>query len=234
VTDQPSSRGCARAPADLAELEQRAAALAGRSILELAREAGLGRSLDGPAVRTKGKVGALLEKVLGASAGSTARPDFPALGVELKTIPVRPDLRPRESTFVCAITLAEAERAEWRTSWARQKLSHVLWVPIVHGGPDPAEARVGTPVFWRPTPAQDDVLARDFDDAMGQIAIGGIEGLDARAGRWLQVRPKAATGRDRALAFGEEGQWIATVPRGFYLRARFTEAILRDPCALPP
>ena len=49
----------------------------------------------------------------------------------------------------------------------------------------------------------------------------------------LQVRPKAATGRTRTFSFGPEGEWIATVPRGFYLRASFTRALLSDPSALP-
>jgi len=37
----------------------------------------------------------------------------------------------------------------------------------------------------------------------------------------------------RTLAWGSEGEAIATVPRGFYLRTRFTGALLADPAALP-
>ena len=124
---------------------------------------------------------------------------------------------------------------EWSTSWVRSKLGHVLWVPIVSSAPgDPAEARrVGTPLFWRPTAEQERVLEADFDDVMGAIGIGGIEGVTAHTGRWLQVRPKAQNSRARTIAFGAEGERIATVPRGFYLRARFTEAILVDPAATP-
>ena len=48
-----------------------------------------------------------------------------------------------------------------------------------------------------------------------------------------QLRPKAAHGRVRTTVAGAEGERIATVPRGFYLRARFTGAILADPAALP-
>ena len=68
---------------------------------------------------------------------------------------------------------------------------------------------------------------------MGAIGAGNVEALTARTGRWLQVRPKAATGRTRTFSFGPEGEWIATVPRGFYLRASFTRALLRDPGAMP-
>ena len=83
----------------------------------------------------KGKVGEQIERALGASGGSTATWDFPELRVELKTIPLDASRgAPRESTFVCAVSLADADRAEWATSWVRAKLSRVLWVPVeVHG-----------------------------------------------------------------------------------------------------
>jgi DNA mismatch repair protein MutH len=199
---------------------------------EIAAALGMAAPVSG--VRGKGKVGDLLEKALGAEAGSAAMPDFPRLGIELKTIPVNEAGTPRESTFVCAISLAGAERARWETSVARAKLAHVLFVPLVGHGERPSHERlIGSPVFWRPSAEQEAVLRADFEDAMGVIGAGGIEAITARRGRFLQVRPKAATGRVRTVSFGPEGEWIATVPRGFYLRAMFTAAILRDPAALP-
>jgi DNA mismatch repair protein MutH len=219
-------------PASEGELEKRAAWLAGRTLGELA--AALGVEAPPPGARGKGKMGALLEKVLGAHAGSAPAPDFPALGVELKSIPVDDVGRPRESTFVCTISLAGADRERWETSVARAKLSRVLFVPI-HIGAERStrERRIGTALLWRPTRDQEDILRGDFDEAMGVIGAGRIEQITARAGRWLQVRPKAATSRVRTMSFGPEGEWIATVPRGFYLRASFTRALLLDPTALP-
>jgi len=221
-----------RPPASEDELRDRALWLAGRSVGELASALGLGAPVSG--VRGKGKAGDLLEKALGAEAGSAAIPDFPGLGIELKTIPVNAAGQPRESTFVCTISLADAERARWETSVTRAKLAHVLFVPLIGDGKKASNERlIGAPLFWRPTPAQEAVLRADFEDAMGIIGAGGIEAITARAGRWLQVRPKAATGRVRTISFGPEGEWIKTVPRGFYLRATFTGAILRDPSAMP-
>jgi DNA mismatch repair protein MutH len=110
----------------------------------------------------------------------------------------------------------------------------VLFVPIVVADDDHVESRlIGTSMLWRPTPAQDAVLQDDFETAMGLIGAGGIESLTARSGRYLQVRPKAATGSVRTVSLGPEGEWIATVPRGFYLRTSFTRALLRDSAALP-
>jgi DNA mismatch repair protein MutH len=219
-------------PRDEADLRRRAERLAGRSIAEIASSIGLAAPESG--THGKGRLGNLVETALGASAGCAATPDFPHLGIELKTIPVDGSGKPLESTFVCTISLANADTADWQTSLVHAKLSHVLWVPVVsERGRPAAQRRIGSPLFWRPTAEQEEILRADFEDLMGLIGIGGIEGLTARAGRWLQVRPKARTGRSRTWSFGPEGEPIATVPRGFYLRARFTAALLGNPAAVP-
>jgi DNA mismatch repair protein MutH len=129
---------------------------------------------------------------------------------------------------VASFSLADADDATWEHSPVRHKLTHVLWVPVLLGE---ADARFGAPLFWRPSQEQEQVLRADFDDIMGMVAIGNVEGLTARVGRWLQARPKAAHGAVRTLAYCDEGPQLA-LPRGFYLRARVTEALLRDPLTL--
>jgi len=215
-------------PTDEAGLLRRALALQGQSIEALSRRFGL--SLDGAPVATKGKVGELLERALGATGGSAATWDFPALRVELKTVPLGATGVPRESTFVCSVSLFDADRAEWAESWVRAKLARVLWVPIEAGA---GMRTVGQARLWSPTADQEIGLAGDFEEILGRVGAGGIEGLSARVGRWLQLRPKAAHGRVRTDAPGRDGDRVSTVPRGFYLRARFTGAILADPDALP-
>ena len=207
----------------------RAWALRGWSVEALATRMGV--DVGGARASTKGKVGELVERALGATGGSNATWDFPALRVELKTIPVDERGVPRESTFVCAVSLLDAGRAEWKTSWVRAKLTRVVWVPIRVLGD--GSRRIGEALLWSPTGEQDGVLGGDFDEIVGRIGAGHVEGVSARVGRWLQLRPKAAHGRVRTLAPGWDGDAIATVPRGLYLRARFTGAILRDAAALP-
>ncbi len=219
--------------AGVAALLARARALVGQRVGDVATS--LGVSSAGEAVRTKGTPGAILELALGATGGSTKVHDFPELGVELKTIPVDRRGVPVESTYVCTLSLADAETQEWEESWVRAKLSRVLFVPLVadDGEPWPAR-RIAEPVLWEPTTEQDAILRGDFDDVVGLVGVGRIEELTAHRGRWLQVRPKAAHGRVRTVAFGAEGEAIATIPRGFYLRPKFTGAILVDPRAVPP
>ncbi len=214
-------------------LVERAWALEGHSVAELSRA--LGEAELPAGVHTKGKLGELVERALGAHGGPGATVDFPSLGVELKTIPVDRALRPRESTFVCAFRVEEADRAEWQRSWVREKLQRVLFVPVIgaRAGASATERRFGRALLWSPTPAQDRALAHDFDDIVGLVGAGRIEELDARLGRYLQMRPKARDGSARTVAYGDDGERLGTVPRGFYLRASFTGALLRDPAALP-
>ena len=76
-----------------------------------------------------------------------------------------------------------------------------------------------------------------FVDFEGSTVSGVLEYgvVSLRGGEIVAARGRLcrATGRVRAFSFGSEGEWIATVPRGFYLRASFTRALLRDPTALP-
>ncbi len=213
------------APQSIDELMARARALAGLSLGSLSERAGLAL---GHGVHAKGKPGALLEVLLGATGGSLARHDFPDLRVELKTIPLDGKGAPLESTYVCRVPAADADRAEWTTSWAKQKLSLVLFVPIrARERRTPfAERIVGSAFLWSPSEEQDALLHADFDDIMGAIALGGAETLTAHVGRILQARPKAADGSARMRLVGPDGEAIRTVPRGFYLRPSFTASLL--------
>jgi DNA mismatch repair protein MutH len=220
------------APSSIDELMSRASALRGKTLGAILAELGLAASHD--PLRTKGSAGETMERALGATGGSTRVHDFPELGVELKTIPINVDGTPLESTYVCTLSLADAESQEWDTSWVRAKLARVLWIPTIGAhGVAWQERVVGTPLLWQPSAAQEDVLRGDFDDVVGLIGIGRIEDLTAHRGRWLQVRPKAKDGSVRTMAYGPDHEAIATVPRGFYLRARFTGVLLADPTAVP-
>src|SRR5271166_5929756 len=146
-------------PQDETELLRRARALVGQSVDSLSREWGI-HPRQVP-TRTKGKVGELIERALGATGGPHRALDFPHLGVELKTIPLDARAWPRESTFVCAFSLIDAETAEWATSWVRAKLSRVLWVPLQVDAR--GARRIGPPLLWSPSAEQESGLAHDFE-----------------------------------------------------------------------
>jgi len=212
-------------PESVNQLMERAHRLAGRNLAELATEAGI--EVPQNQKREKGWVGQLLEWHLGAQAGSRPEQDFPHLGVELKTLPLSSQGRPQESTFVCVAPLLQVCGLRWEQSNVRNKLATVLWLPIEADPQLPlAQRRVASPLLWRPSPAEEQLLRNDWENLMEQIALGQVEQISARQGEVLQLRPKAANSRALTRAIGPAGSTILTNPRGFYLRSQFTAAIL--------
>ena len=207
------------------DLLGRADALAGRDLAGLAHD--LEVAVPQRPARAKGWAGQLLELALGASAGSSPQPDFPDLGVELKTVPVDMHGRPRESTYVCVVPLADSTGLRWEDSLVCRKLARVLWVPLLcppHAGPG---ARVvGAPRLWSPSPSEAAALRADWEELMEMVALGRVAEISARLGTVLQIRPKAPNARSLGWSTDPDGRRVAVNPRGFYLRANFTRALL--------
>ena len=109
----------------------------------------------------------------------------------------------------------------------RRKLARVLWMPF-EGDRAIAlpERRIGAPLLWSPSPDEELALASDWETLMDRVVLGRVEEISAREGECLQIRPKAANAAARRLAIGASGAREPTLPRGFYLRASFTAAIL--------
>ncbi|MCY0773904.1 DNA mismatch repair endonuclease MutH [Enterobacter cloacae complex sp. 2022EL-00788] len=213
------------APVSEAQLLQQAQRLAGYTLGELAAMAGL--TIPNDLKRDKGWIGVLLERWLGASAGSKPEQDFAALGVELKTIPIDAQGRPLETTFVCVAPLTGNSGVTWETSHVRHKLKRVLWVPVEGDRQIPlAERRVGAPLLWSPDEEEERQLSQDWEELMDMIVLGQVERITARHGEVLQLRPKAANSKALTEAVGARGEPILTLPRGFYLKKNFTGALL--------
>ena len=213
-------------PATEGELSERANALAGRSLAWVADQ----RGIEVPAnlKRDKGWIGQLLESVLGATAGSRAQPDFPGLGIEMKTLPVSPLGAPRQSTYVCTAPLNSSVGTVWKESWVCRKLARVLWIPIVGNSDTPVGERiVGGPLFWSPDAEEAAALQTDWEELTELIERGEVWQIDAKRGQYLQLRPKGANSEALVWTLDEEGEWVRDMPRGFYLRARFTAQMLK-------
>jgi DNA mismatch repair protein MutH len=176
--------------------------------------------------KRKGWAGNAIEIALGATAGTKSLPDFNHLGIELKTIPFNKNGRPAESTFVTSISLLTVHQQEWHSSTCYQKLKRVLWVPVEGDSLIPFEQRrIGQAHLWSPGEQDEAILARDWLELSMMIGTGKLEAIDATMGDYLQVRPKAANARSLCYGFDSEGNRILTLPRGFYLRSRFTQTL---------
>lgn len=208
------------------ELLQRCQEIEGFSISQLAHSLQL--SIPLTQSQRKGFIGLAAELALGATAGNLCAPDFTHLGIELKTIPLNNKGKPIESTFITSIPLLTIHQQTWENSQCFAKLKKVLWLPVEGDSTIPFEhRRIGRGLLWSPTKQEETILSEDWHELSTMISTGQLEQITAKIGQFLQVRPKAAHAKSLCYGFGSDGSKILTLPRGFYLRAKFTESIIR-------
>ena len=145
---------------DLEALLAHARALVGVELGALADALGLPVPVG--RVRTKGWSGQVIEHELGVAVGGARGPDFAALGIELKTVPVTPALVPLESTAVCQIDPIAIAGESWDTSYVREKLARVLFVAleVPPGARSVGDRRVAAVRLWAPAPDEEAAAAR--------------------------------------------------------------------------
>lgn len=214
-------------PISESDLLDAAQALSGLTLAQVASDNNI--QVPQSLLRNKGWIGNLLEIALGANAGSKPTQDFPELGIELKTIPIDRTGKPLETTFVCVTPLLGIAGLQWQQSNIANKLSKVLWVPILSEKELAiGERQIGTPFLWQPSPQQNHLLQQDWEEIMEMIAMGQIDKITGKIGEVLQLRPKAANSKALTDATGPNGELIKTLPRGFYLKIPFTHDILKQ------
>lgn len=214
-------------PESEAELLSRCRMLAGKSLGQVAAE--LNILVPRSRANAKGWAGQLIERYLGASAASQPEPDFMSLGIELKTIPVNRQGRAKESTFVCTAPMTAVSGLRWSDSTVRHKLTRVLWVPIeADPGILPSNSRTGNAFLWSPSPEQARILKQDWQELVELLCFGEFDKVSAKYGKYLQIRPKAASSASLVRTTLADGETGLTLPRGFYLRTRFTNMLLAE------
>lgn len=221
------------APAALEALLAHARALVGASLADLAD--GLGLPVPVGRVRTKGWAGQIIERELGAADGGVRGPDFAALGIELKTVPVGGEGLPLESTAVCQIDPIAIAGESWESSYVRAKLARVLFVSleVPPGAPSVGDRRVQAARLWTPSASEEELLRADFELFVREyFRVGRAAEISGAQGVALQVRPKGRNSADLRRAFGPDGAPTAIGKCGFYLRPWFVGRILAD-AALP-
>jgi DNA mismatch repair protein MutH len=212
-------------PATEKILMTKAQNLAGLSLGEIAEQ--LGVMVPNDLTRHKGWVGLLLEQVLGASAGSRPEPDFPHLGIELKSLPINEQAKPLETTFVSVAPLIGLVGSTWQNCYVRKKLAKVLWVPVISPKNVAISDRiVGSPFLWSPSIEEETMLAQDWQELTDMIVLGEVEKIHGKHGQVMQLRPKAANSKAKTQAFDKHGRPFMTLPRGFYLKINFTQRLL--------
>ena len=214
-------------PDALDALLAHARALIGVELGELAEQ--LGVPVPVGAVHTKGWPGQIIEHELGVETGGARGPDFAALGIELKTVPVDERRVPLESTAVCQIDPIAIAGESWDSSYARKKLDRVLFVALETRRGQPVEQRrVSAVTLWSPTRAEHEVLRADFELFVREyFRRGRADAITGHLGRVLQVRPKGKNAADLRDGYDEQGRPTRVGKCGFYLRPAFVATLLR-------
>lgn len=199
-------------PVSREELIARCIDIAGRTVGEVAALYRV--SVPHDLKLARGFIGRLLEQALGADNKARAAPDFPALQVELKSIPIDTNGRPHQATKICQVpTMRRGHAERWEQSLLRRKLACILWIPVQSQQGEPvADHRIGNPLLRRLPPREETVLRADWEEFMDYLGTGLADHLSAELGQYLQVRAATTNGT-----------------RNFYLRTRYTERILKEP-----
>jgi DNA mismatch repair protein MutH len=161
--------------------------------------------------------------------GGARGPDFAALGVELKTVPVDARLAPRESTAVCQIDPISIAHESWPDSYVRRKLARVLFVAleVPVGVASVGDRRVSAVTSWSPSVEEEGILRDDFEFFVREFfRAGRAMQITGHHGIALQVRPKGRNAAHRRRALDESGASILIGTCGFYLRPNFVGRIL--------
>jgi len=180
-------------------------------------------------VRTKGWSGQVIEHELGVATSGARGPDFEALGIELKTVPVTPALVPLESTAVCQIDPIAIAGESWDTSYVRAKLARVLFVAleVLPGARSVGDRRVAAVRLWTPAPDEEAAMRADFELVVREyFRRGRAAEITGHLGSVLQVRPKGRDAADLRDAYDAEGRPTRIGKMGFYLRPAFVTRIL--------
>jgi DNA mismatch repair protein MutH len=212
-------------PTQVNQLMERVNRIAGMTLGEIASDFAFKTPEN--LLREKGWTGQLIEYALGASAASRPEPDFPNLGIELKTLPISYSGKPLETTYVSVTPLKGLHGLTWQNSVVKKKLNHVLWLPILaERDIAPTDRVIGNGFLWQPNAQQEKQLQQDWEELTEMIALGQVEKVNGHFGQVLQIRPKAANSQALTQAIGPEGKEIMTLPRGYYLKTHFTQQIL--------
>lgn len=174
--------------------------------------------------KNKGHLGQAIEAALGVTLSNQSGPDFPELGIEIKTIPISEEGLPLESTYVCTAKLPFTEY-DWESSSVYHKLQCVLFIPIIIKEPFLTSV-IATPRYFTLTGPIAETMAQDWRMLSHLLQTGAFSQLSAHLGEYLQIRPKALNASEKVRVIGEDGHSIAVGPKGFYLRTRCTKAIL--------
>lgn len=176
----------------------------------------------------KGLARSILRRLIGMSEKQLSSVAHGAV----KTVPVRPDGKPREPTKICGIDYDDLRDQTFFESDVARRLTAILFVPIIkHRTDDPATWYIIDPFVWVPGEETWETFARDYEEARSLVRDGRAEDLSssAKSGQGTYLTPKTS-GRSgfQNLYLAGDGRPIRAKDRAFFMRDGLTATLLAD------
>lgn len=145
-------------------------------------------------------VGALVEEFFGKPPDNLSQPDFPELGIEMKTLPMKmsgASWTVKEPTSITQIDYFRLLDEAWPDASVREKISHILWVPYEHNTYDKRLAQFRRAFLWQPPETDWPLFGVDYDRVRAEVDAGRAHLLSESMCRFLAPRRKGAKGSTR-------------------------------------
>ena len=158
--------------------------------------------------------------------------EFERYGIEVKTVPVKPNGRLAEAMSFPSFVHEELAYESWEDSDLLGRLNRLLIVPL-HRARDTSLAgtTLGRAFFWSPPEADLVGIRREWESVRDLIAAGQANSLpNASETQYIHVRPKGRDSRDRDTAPGG----FDVVKKSFWLNQLYLESVLAEHDALIP
>ena len=186
----------------------------------------VGAELAAPPSDAKSYSAAVVRRIFGAKDFRTRIVEFEEMGLTPRITRVRDDLMPYEALSFPAFRYRPLLEETWEDSDLLARIEYMLLVPV-HGPTKTTpqkDCTLGTPVFWRPSAEELDLIRREWE-------IYRVEIREKRADRLtpasrttaIHVRPHARDARDTDDAPGIG----PLVKKSFWLNQPFVRDILR-------
>lgn len=194
---------------------------AGRSIEDVAKE------LDVVGGRSKSFAAGVIRVALGASSTRARVKEFEEMGLTPRVVRMPDGGIPYEATSFRAFRYQELVQETWEDSSLLADIEHMLFVPIygAERSTPQAECVIGTPVFWKPSPVDMDIIEREWSSYVSLILKGDIDHLPgSSATEIIHVRPHARDSLDTdKLPNGRVFR-----KQSFWLNSRFVGGIINS------
>lgn len=150
----------------------------------------------------------------------------------VRTIPVRPDRKPREPTKISGIDYTALCAQSFLESSVARQLTAVLLVPVIKESvADAASWYITDPFVWVPDASVWEVLARDYEETRTLVRASRAEELSTSltTGQGTHMTPKTS-GRSglQNTYMADDGRTVRAKDRAFFLRTTLTRDLLAD------